>query len=133
MPLGTDGTPQRQQQQRKSTVDSAVALIESDSELMALFFRHISACPPHGPFKHYSALTFTERVRHWFPTHAPARAAEMGDAITPAVVLQLMEKYYDTKHLRSWPLLYVPAQIHLKDVDALIEKQESLKPERATD
>nr|CCC92294.1 conserved hypothetical protein [Trypanosoma congolense IL3000] len=104
----------------------AVALIEAHSELMTLFFRHISACPPHGPFRHYSALTFTERVRHWIQRNAPDREAELRDVITPTAVLQLMEKYYDTRHLQSWPLLYVPAQVNVRDVDMLIEKHEGL-------
>ncbi|KEG08568.1 hypothetical protein DQ04_06901030 [Trypanosoma grayi] len=101
---------------------AAAALLEANSELMTLFFRHIAVCPPHGPFKYYSALTFTERVRRWSAAHASTAESVAMDALTPTAVLQLMERYYNTQHLCSWPLLYVPAEIRLKDVEALIEK-----------
>lgn len=101
----------------------AAALLEADSELMTLFFRHIAVCPPHGPFKYYSAITFTERVRHWIAANSLYAHSASMKALTPTAVLQLMEKYYNTQHLRSWPLLYVPAEIRLKDVDALMERR----------
>ncbi|KAG8346303.1 hypothetical protein ERJ75_001227900 [Trypanosoma vivax] len=104
-------------------VRASVALMEGDSELMTLFFQHISVCPPHGPFEHYSALTFTQRVARWLQQGGAAgRNDELQRAVTPTAVLQLIGKYYNTEHLKSWPLLYVPSQICVKDVEALMEK-----------
>ncbi|ORC89897.1 uncharacterized protein TM35_000101650 [Trypanosoma theileri] len=116
MPSSSEGLIQKEQ----GDTIAAIAQLEANSELMTLFFRHIAVCPPHGPFKYYSALTFAERVRAWLAVHASDVDPPIMEDLTPTAVLHLMEKYYNTQHLRSWPLLYVPAEIRLKDVDALI-------------
>ncbi|RNF05383.1 uncharacterized protein Tco025E_07843 [Trypanosoma conorhini] len=116
----TDVSKVQERSEEDTAGETAAAFVEANGELMTLFFRHITVCPPHGPFKYYSALTFTARVRRWLVANSSdANAATMKE-LTPTAVLQLMEKYYNTQHLRSWPLLYVPAEVRLKDVDAIL-------------
>ncbi|EAN87101.1 hypothetical protein C3747_6g2242c [Trypanosoma cruzi] len=124
MRLATSGLKLLESTEREENAgEVAAALIEANSELMTLFFRHIAVCPPHGPFKYYSAITFTERVRRWIAANGSERNVVTLQGLTPTAVLHLMEKYYNTNHLRSWPLLYVPAEIRLKDVLALLGEE----------
>lgn len=44
----------------------ALEVLESDVELMTFFYQHTAACPPHGPFRLYSAITFVARARRRF-------------------------------------------------------------------
>lgn len=187
--------------------DDALQLLERHVEVMTLLFQHITTCPPHGPFRYYSAMTFLQRARCYFghtatneqggteltarnvngvsddaahkssggngavseprpvhppqvpsatqlvardvgqTTHAAALAEQTSScnddvlhAITPYCaapehvlaaltmpnILALMERYYNTRHLCAWPLLYVPAEIHLDDVTEL-ERQHTQK------
>ncbi|RNE97551.1 hypothetical protein TraAM80_09397 [Trypanosoma rangeli] len=115
-----DASKLQERTDEETAGEMAAALLEANGELMTLFFRHIAVCPPHGPFKYYSALTLTERVRHWLAANSLDENAAAIKELTPTAVLQLMEKYYNTQHLRSWPLLYVPAEVRLKDVNALL-------------
>lgn len=130
---------------------AAVDVLERHVELMTLFYQHLTACPPHGPFRYYGAITFVERARRrLFPLgegDATARGGgdatgsssgrvdgsspevtpnseELNKALTVSSVLALMERKYNTAHLAGWPLMYVPAEIHAADVDAVIGRQQ---------
>ncbi|KAK7196063.1 hypothetical protein NESM_000540400 [Novymonas esmeraldas] len=129
--------------------DAAVGSVEdleSSVDFMALFYCHLTSCPPHGPFRYYAAMTLVARARRRFGAPCSGdRGAEgssgyaswsveaMGADGTVAVlraltvpnVLSLIERRYNTSHLSSWPLLYVPAEIRGTDVDALLLQQEA--------
>lgn len=114
-------------------VQGAMELLERHSDFMNFFFQHICACPPHGPFRHYCVLTFIERAKHRYDSTNSGTVLstmdESSDAITshlfPQAVSGLIDKYYTSAHLRDWPLLYVPGEVRLADVDALIEAQKA--------
>lgn len=134
-------------------VDAAgVQVLESSVDFMALLYCHLTACPPHGPFVYYAALTLVERARRRYEAAAPGGAdiaaasspeatfassgvqamgvdgvAAVLRALTIPNVVALIEKRYDTTHLSSWPLLYVPAEIRGADVDALMQQQAQLQ------
>lgn len=155
-----------------TAVDPAVLdLFERHVDFMTFLFQHVTACPPHGPFRYYSALAFVERARHRYgaapqvtstttlpvavpplvsraspspamgraplgggwagagslPRLPPAGRAAAPEALVKAItvenVLALMERKFNTNHLSSWPLLYVPAEIHASDVDAVVARE----------
>lgn len=113
-------------------------VLESHVDFMSLFYRHMTACPPHGPFLYYCAMTLVERARYRYSCRLPVLAEQQQSALpgseehamtgllaalTIPNVLHLIEQRYQTAHLSSWPLLYVPAEVRAADVDALIAKQ----------
>lgn len=175
---------------------AAVELLERDVKFMTFFYQHLTCCPPHGPFRLYSAITFVERARRRFsvdyvnpsscahegggggrdckapkteeghdgPGQASGDTGEAsamddgGDALLPSSfasanaeassvwlcerrqllealnehhVLALIEKRYDTTHLCGWPLMYVPAEVHVADVTAVMERQQGEAARRA--
>lgn len=42
---------------------SDLQVLCSNADFMSFFFQHIASCPPRGPFRYYSALTFVTRAR----------------------------------------------------------------------
>lgn len=42
---------------------SDLQVLCSNSDFMSFFFQHVASCPPRGPFRYYSALTFLVRAR----------------------------------------------------------------------
>lgn len=38
-------------------------ILSSNSDFMSFFFQHVASCPPRGPFRYYSALSFVTRAR----------------------------------------------------------------------
>ncbi|KPI84971.1 hypothetical protein ABL78_5986 [Leptomonas seymouri] len=140
---------------------AALQTLESNVDVMSLLYCHLAACPPHGPFVYYSALTFVERAKRRYtaalpssttgadvndaPTGGSSGATSLGAdsfmqpgihpmdsegtsavllALTIPNVLALIDKRYDTRHLSSWPLLYVPAEIRGADVAVLMQQQQ---------
>ncbi|KAL7700775.1 hypothetical protein N2W54_000733 [Lotmaria passim] len=147
----------------------ALQVLESNVDFMSLFYCHLAACPPHGSFAYYSAMTLVERAKRRYSAAAAAApsshaesneiaasvsvsggastAAGASAPLPPGVypvdgagasavlcalsipnVLALIDKRYDTRHLSSWPLLYVPAEIRGADVAALMQQQQPLQP-----
>lgn len=149
---------------------AALQVLESNVDFMSLLYCHLAACPPHGPFVYYAAMTFVERARRRYTAAAAAASSASATARVPGEqfsddsnhpagiaatrsagedlstspgdylmdgdgasevlralsipnVLALIDKRYDTRHLSSWPLLYVPAEIRGADVAALMEQQ----------
>eukprot|EP00796_Vickermania_ingenoplastis_P006955 gene6955-4921_t len=45
-------------------LEEDVRCLSGHSDFMGFFYQHIAACPPRGPFRHYSALTLLSRARH---------------------------------------------------------------------
>lgn len=158
---------------------SALQVLESNVDFMSLLYCHLAACPPHGPFVYYAAMTFVERAKRRYTSAAAAAAANAADAIVtgtaaspetltstdsqqvserasssltaeaPGIyptdadgaqavlraltipnVLALIDRRYDTRHLSSWPLLYVPAEIRGSDVAVLIQQQQGQQKEQ---
>ncbi|EPY36470.1 hypothetical protein STCU_00565 [Strigomonas culicis] len=48
---------------------------------MHFFFRHLTYCPPRGPFRHYSALTFVERAKRRFGAREDEGEARADDGL----------------------------------------------------
>ncbi|CAJ1007100.1 hypothetical protein Q4I28_002414 [Leishmania naiffi] len=130
-------------------VDMAgVQVLESSVDFLSLFYCHLTACPPHGPFVYYTAMTLLRRAKRRYGerggTSGSAADADIGSAyaswgidamgpdgvsavlraLTIPNVIALIEKRYDTSHLSSWPLLYVPAEIRAADVNALMRQSQ---------
>lgn len=38
-------------------------ILSSNADFMSFFFQHVASCPPRGPFRYYSALSFVTRAR----------------------------------------------------------------------
>ncbi|KAG5482040.1 hypothetical protein LSCM1_05755 [Leishmania martiniquensis] len=137
---------------RGGDVDMAgVQVLESSVDFMSLFYCHLTACPPHGPFVYYTVMTLVRRAkRRYGAIGDPSSSNRVADAdvssgyaswsidamgadgaaavlraLTIPNVMALIEKRYDTSHLSSWPLLYVPAEIRGADVDALTQQLQS--------
>ncbi|KAG5508819.1 hypothetical protein JKF63_05321 [Porcisia hertigi] len=128
---------------------AGVHILESSVDFMSLFYCHLTVCPPHGPFVYYTAMTLVRRAMQRYGAGGGASspgsdasadvyssngswssdvmgtggAAAVLRALTIPNVIALIEKRYDTSHLASWPLLYVPAEIRAADVDALMQRQ----------
>lgn len=54
--------------------------------------------------------------------HSPLALQKLCSCITIRNVLALIDKHFNTRHLNSWALLYVPAEIHLCDVERLMQQ-----------
>lgn len=63
----------------EDTYIDAIEVYERSSEFMHFFFRHLTYCPPHGPFRHYCALTFVERAKRKFGTNDGESQANPGN------------------------------------------------------
>ncbi|KAG5482564.1 hypothetical protein CUR178_05706 [Leishmania enriettii] len=127
---------------------AGVQVLESSVDFMSLFYCHLTACPPHGPFVYYTAMTLVRRAKRRYGASGGASsnssatdadvcsgyasciidamgvdgAAAVLRALTIPNVMVLIEKRYDTSHLSNWPLLYVPAEVRGTDVDALMRQ-----------
>ncbi|EPY40353.1 hypothetical protein AGDE_03575 [Angomonas deanei] len=106
--------------------EAEIDLLENDPVFMALFYRHVAHCPPHGPFRSYSAITLVERARrekHTFLSNNNNNEEKDFSYLNCANVLTMMERYYNMKHLAAWPIFYVPCRITSSDVTAYMAKQ----------
>ncbi|CCW71777.1 unnamed protein product [Phytomonas sp. Hart1] len=102
-------------------VDVAIGIFEQNVKFMTFFYQHLTASPPHGPFRYYAAITLVERAKERFGRRRGLRGgasshSQVLTVLTVRNVLALIERKYNTRHLSSWPLLYVPAEVHATDL-----------------
>lgn len=58
------------------------------------------------------------------PRFANENAAALYAAISVRSVLALMEQKFSTDHLENWPLFYVPCEVHVRDVERMMQEQQ---------
>lgn len=108
-----------------------VACLRRCADFMTFFFQHVTCCPPRGPFRFYSALTFVARARHRYGPEGlgsegdPSPWADVYRAIHVHSVLELMDVVFATTHLGNWPLFYIPSEVHAADLEALSNEPEA--------
>ncbi|KPA77993.1 hypothetical protein ABB37_06758 [Leptomonas pyrrhocoris] len=65
---------------------AALRILESNVDFMSLLYCHLAACPPHGPFVYYSAMTLVERAkRRYIAAAAVAAGANMNETPSKGV------------------------------------------------
>ncbi len=111
---------------------------ESNPNLMAALFSHVSAVPPFGPFAHLSAAEFCSKMQnvpqdevvlvggdhHQINNNNSSGAGNTITAtvvyeIKPALVMALFMKLWEIDQWRHMGHLYVPMDLRVSDVDHL--------------
>lgn len=121
-------------------VDADLRCLCSNPDFMLFFYQHVACCPPRGPFRYYSALTFVVRARERYgssdlrssssSTTAASGLATPGDAslllraINIRSITALMEMKFQPHHLEDWPLFYLFSEVHSADIEAIQTRQQ---------
>lgn len=87
-----------------------VAGIDSNPQLATAAAAHVMRMPLHGPFAYLSAAAMAEQLS----THFSGRFL-----VTPNACLEYCMKYWETDHLRQWPVYYAAGELRPEEVEQL--------------
>lgn len=105
-------------------VHEDAARLSHDSDFMCFFYQHVAQCPPHGPFRHYAALTFLMRARERYGPKGLESSKVLNGSRGQLSVLSAREgrdnegEYFASLHAKEFF-----ASIHLESIMMLINSR----------